>query len=180
MDYEVTYSKRRSVTVKVKDCRILVLAPIGFSGAEIDKLLIKHRAWINKRLNEQKIKSTVFDSLTEEDIKKIKKSARAYLTERTEYYAGIMSAEYSKIRITGAKTRFGSCTSCGNISYSYRLMLYPEAAREYVVVHELAHTFEMNHSKKFYAIIEKVLPDYKQRKKLLQAPVGINTQAYEK
>ena len=79
-----------------------------------------------------------------------------------------MGAEYGRITITSAKTRFGSCTSQKNISYSYRLMLYPKEAREYVVVHELAHTFEMNHSRGFYAIIEKVLPDYKERKKLLK------------
>jgi len=79
-----------------------------------------------------------------------------------------MSLKHGRITITSAKTRFGSCSSKGNISYSYRLMLYPEAAREYVVVHELAHLLEMNHSKRFYAIIEKYLPDYKERKKLLK------------
>jgi predicted metal-dependent hydrolase len=56
----------------------------------------------------------------------------------------------------------------GNISFSYRLMLYPEPAREYVIVHELAHLLEMNHSKRFYKIIESVLPDYKWRKSLLK------------
>ena len=76
--------------------------------------------------------------------------------------------KYNRITITSAKTRFGSCTTQKNISFSYRLMLYPELAREYVVVHELAHLIEMNHSKKFYAIIEKYLPDYKERKKLLK------------
>ena len=70
--------------------------------------------------------------------------------------------------ITGAKTRFGSCSSKGNISFSYRLMMYPEPAREYVVVHELAHLVEMNHSKRFYAIVERYLPDYKERKKQLK------------
>ena len=79
-----------------------------------------------------------------------------------------MGLKYSRITITGAKTRFGSCSSKGNISFSYRLMLYPEAAREYVVIHELAHLLEMNHSKRFYAIIEKYIPDYKERKKLLK------------
>ena len=78
-----------------------------------------------------------------------------------------MGAKYQRLTITGAKTRFGSCSSKGNISFSFRLMLYPEPAREYVVVHELAHLFEMNHSKQFYQIVEKYIPDYKERKKLL-------------
>ena len=79
-----------------------------------------------------------------------------------------MGLKYSRITITSAETRFGSCSSKGNISYSYRLMLYPEAAREYVVVHELAHLLEMNHSKKFYAIVERYLPDYKERRRMLK------------
>ena len=83
-------------------------------------------------------------------------------------YAKIMGLKYSRITITGAKTRFGSCSSKGNISYSYRLMFYPESAIDYVVVHELAHLIEMNHSQRFYAVIEKVLPDYKERIALLK------------
>ena len=79
-----------------------------------------------------------------------------------------MGLKYSRIKITSAVKRFGSCSSSGNICYSYRLMLYPEEAREYVVVHELAHLEEMNHSKKFYEIISKVLPDYKYRRRLLK------------
>ena len=94
------------------------------------------------------------------EIKALKKSARSYLKAKTEYYANIMGLKYGRITITSAKKRFGSCSSAGNISYSYRLMMYPEAAREYVVVHELAHLLEMNHSKKFWAEVEKVLPDY--------------------
>ena len=83
-------------------------------------------------------------------------------------YALVMGLEYNRISITGAKTRFGSCSSQKNICFSYRLMLYPEEAREYVIVHELAHLVEMNHSHRFYAIIERYMPDYKARRKLLK------------
>ena len=79
-----------------------------------------------------------------------------------------MGLKFSRITITGAKTRFGSCSSKGNISYSYRLLLYPDAAIDYVVVHELAHLVKMNHSAQFYKIIESVLPDYKERIRLLK------------
>ena len=79
-----------------------------------------------------------------------------------------MGLKYGRITITSAQKRFGSCNSNGNICFSYRLMLYPESAREYVIVHELAHLKEMNHSKAFYAIIASVLPDYKHRRKLLK------------
>ena len=79
-----------------------------------------------------------------------------------------MNLQYGRITITSAKTRFGSCSSEGNIAFSYRLMLYPEAAIDYVVVHELAHRREMNHSAAFYKIIASVLPDYKYRNALLK------------
>ena len=78
-----------------------------------------------------------------------------------------MGIKYGRITITSAKKRFGSCSSKGNISYSYLLYLYPEAAREYVIVHELAHRVYMNHSPDFYRFIERYMPDYKLRKKLL-------------
>ena len=79
-----------------------------------------------------------------------------------------MGTSYNRVTVTSARTRFGSCSAKGNISYSYRLMLYPEPAIDYVVVHELAHTLEMNHSPRFWAVVEKYMPDYKERKKLLK------------
>ena len=79
-----------------------------------------------------------------------------------------MGLKYGRITITGAKTRFGSCSAKGNISFSFRLMKYPEAAIDYVVVHELAHLLELNHSQKFWNIVATVFPDYKERRKLLK------------
>ena len=90
------------------------------------------------------------------------------LSAKAEYYSALMGVDFGRISIMSAKTRFGSCSSKGNIAFSYRLMLYPEAAVDYVVVHELAHRKEMNHSKAFYKIVEDILPDYKERRKLLR------------
>ena len=101
-------------------------------------------------------------------MRSIKKEAKLYFKTVTNEYSRIMNLSYGRITITSAKTRFGSCSSQGNISFSYRLMLYPIEAREYVVVHELAHLLEMNHSKRFYAIVERYMPDYKERRKKLK------------
>ena len=168
MDYEIRYSDRRTVSLKVKDAALTVYSPRGVSTKEIERIIEKHLEWINSKIAIQKKKASEMVALGEEDIKRLRSEARRYLTEKTAYYAGIMGAKYGKITISSAKTRFGSCNSKGNIAYSYRLMLYPEDAREYVVVHELAHTFLMNHSKEFYKIIEGVLPDYKRRRQLLK------------
>ena len=168
LEYEIKYAKRRTVTLKVREGKLYVIAPIGTNTALIEELIYKHRRWIAGKVASQEKRGAQLADMSEADISLLKKEARTYLTSLTEYYASLMGAEYGKIRITSARGRFGSCSSEKNISYSYRLMLYPAPAREYVVVHELAHTFEMNHSKKFYAIIERILPDYKERKKLLK------------
>ena len=135
MDYELRYSDRRTISLKVKDARLIVYSPRGVKLKEIEKIIDKHLNWINSKIAMQISRLESTKSLTEDEIKVLKKDAGRYLSEKTEYFAKVMGLEYGKITITSAKTRFGSCSSKKNISYSYRLMLYPEEAREYVVVH---------------------------------------------
>lgn len=168
MEYEIIYSSRRTLALTIKDGKIIVRSPFGVDRNTIEKELYSHKDWIISHLQKQKTRSEKFDDLDEGRIKELKKQARAILTAKTEYYSKIMGLKYSRISITSAKTRFGSCNSKGNISYSWRLLFYPESAYDYVVVHELAHLVEMNHSTRFYAIIEKILPDYRERRKLLK------------
>ena len=168
MEYRVVYSQRKSISIHIEKCGIVVKAPLNTDIKVIEELLLKHREWIVKHIELQKKKESRFEGITDDDIKRLKREARKYFQYATDYYSKIMGLKYGRITITSAQKRFGSCSSQGNISYSYRLMLYPEAAREYVVVHELAHLKEMNHSKRFYDIIASVLPDYKSRKRLLK------------
>ena len=167
MEYKLIYSDRKSISASVKGGVLTVKAPRGAKREVIEAFLFKHSDWIEKHLEKAIKKEEIYSSLTDAEISKLKKDARIYLNAKTEYYAKLMGLKYGRITITSAKTRFGSCSSDKNISYSWRLMLYPEEAREYVVVHELAHLVEMNHSPRFYKIVEGVLPDYKSRKKLL-------------
>ncbi len=168
MEYTLIYAKRRTVGLSVRDGRLIVRAPRGVPKNEIDRIILSHRAWVEKAMARQEKKQTKEEELTPEKITELRRLAKAELPGKTAYYAQMMGIKYGRITITGAKTRFGSCSSKGNISYSYRLMLYPEAARDYVVVHELCHRKEMNHSPKFYALVAAVLPDYKERRKLLK------------
>ena len=168
VDYDIIYSKRKTLSLCVKDGKLVVRAPIGASKEKIDSALESHREWIDKHLERQKARIARTENLSEADIKALKKIAKEILPLKVEYYAIKMGAKYGRITITSAKRRFGSCSSEGDLAFSYRLMCYPDEAVDYVVVHELAHTFEMNHSPNFYAIIEKQLPDYKARKKLLK------------
>ena len=168
MDYDVKYSVRKTVSIKVSMGRVIVSAPVGIKRKTLDDIIKKHETWIEKAILSEKNKSDKFDGLTDDEIKRLRREARIYFTEKCRYYAEIMGLEYKKISITSAKTRFGSCSSKKTICFSYRLMLYPPEARDYVVVHELAHLREMNHSPKFYEIIARYMPDYKERKKLLK------------
>ena len=123
---------------------------------------------IAKRIEITKNQVDPIAQMTPEQIKELRETARAYLVAKTKIYADTMGLKYGRITITSAKTRFGSCSSKGNLAFSYRLMLYPEAAVDYVVVHELAHLVEMNHSPAFYKVVADVMPDYKERAKLLK------------
>ncbi len=167
MNYEVIYSNRRTLSLCIKNEKLIVRAPYGTPSERIEEAVVSHSAWIARHMEKQHEKAER-ETLTEEQINELRRVAKAVLNEKTKYYAALMGLEYGRITVTGAKTRFGSCSSRGNIAYSYRLMLYPEPAIDYVVVHELAHLAEMNHSKRFYAIVERYLPDYKARRALLK------------
>ena len=168
MNYTVEYSRRKTIGIYIKDERIVVRAPIGADKKIIEKFVLKNEEWIKTHLEKSLRKKDFQDRITQEEAKEYKKAAREYFKNKTNQYSEIMGIKYGRITITSAKRRFGSCSSEGNISYSYLLYLYPEAAREYVIVHELAHRVYMNHSPAFYALIEKYLPDYKERRRLLK------------
>jgi predicted metal-dependent hydrolase len=93
-----------------------------------------------------------------------KYEAKVILKEKTEMSANNAGVRVGRVKITSAEKRWGSCTSEGNINYSWRLVLAPEFVIDYVVAHEVAHRKQMNHSKKFWDEVEKLCPDYKNAK----------------
>lgn len=169
MEYTLIRSKRKTVALQVNaDGELIVRAPMRFSERKIKKLIEEHCEWIEKKTAESIERKSNHPKLSEEEIAAYKKQAKALLPVLTEKYADIMGVEYGTVKITSAQKRFGSCSGKNNICYSYILMQYPIEAIEYVVVHELAHTVHHDHSRAFYDLIAKYLPDYKQREKLLK------------
>ena len=166
--YKVEYWKKRKIQLSVKSGELIVYAPRGTGTETIDAVVSKHKRWIKNHLEYVRKKDEIEGGLTEERINGLRQKAKKYIVPRLDYYSKMMGLKYGRITITSAMTRFGSCSSKGNISFSYRLMLYPEDLVDYVIVHELAHLSEMNHSDKFYKIIESVLPDYRERMKRLK------------
>ncbi|MFC2026169.1 M48 family metallopeptidase [Chloroflexota bacterium] len=91
-----------------------------------------------------------------------KKRAREIIPARVELYASKFRLHYERVRITSAKKRWGSCSSAGNLNFSWRLVMAPIPVIDYVVIHELAHLINKNHSKAYWGTVKRMMPDYKQ------------------
>lgn len=173
LDYELKISSRKTVALEVsRDARLIVRAPRGMQRREIERFVAAHELWAIEKLSIARARKTALDTLSDIEIEALKEQAKRELPYLTEKYADKMGLVPKRVRITDAKTRFGSCGRDGNICYSWRLMLYPAAAREYVVVHELCHLRHFDHSREFYALLESVLPDHLARRALLKQPIA--------
>ena len=138
---------------------------------EIQKFLNEKSDWIEKHIQMQRLRmenAKHTKQLTEEEIQKLAEKALEVIPKRVAYYAKQMGVTYGRITIRNQKTRWGSCSSKGNLNFNCMLMLLPPEIQDYVVVHELCHRKEMNHSSRFWAEVEKVLPDYRTRRKWLK------------
>lgn len=170
-DYELKRSRRKSISLQItKDCRIVVKAPIFMARKRIDDFILQHEEWIKSHLEVQKKRlEHAPPEPTNEEIKALKSKAKEYIFPKVKEYAHIMGLEYGELKITSAKTRYGSCnTKTHNLCFSYKLIQKPAELVDYVIVHELAHIVHPNHSKDFYGLIEQYMPDYKERIKALR------------
>lgn len=168
MDYELRRSDRRTVGLEVRGGRLIVRAPRDIPRAELERLLAGHAAWIERALAREAARRAAHPEPDEAARAALLERARAVLPGRVAHYAAVMGLYPAGITITGARTRFGSCSAKGRLCFSWRLMQYPPEAVDYVVVHELAHLVHRNHGRAFYALVERILPDYRERQRLLR------------
>lgn len=167
--YKIVHSKRKTMAIQVKkDGNVEVRCPLGVPDKEIHTFVWEHRDWIAthqqevlKRLEEKAV-------YTEEQIKEYRQHARWLMAQKTWIWAEKMQITYGKITIRQQATRWGSCSGKGNLNFNWKLVLLPEELIDYVVVHELAHRKEMNHSPRFWEIVKQQIPDYKERRKRLR------------
>ncbi|MBQ9044464.1 MAG: M48 family metallopeptidase [Oscillospiraceae bacterium] len=167
-EFELIRSDRRTLGLQVKDGRVIVRAPRRVSEKQIRAFVAAHEEWIAGALKKQRARAEAHPEPTEAERRAYIRKAKEVLPGRVAHYSRIMGLYPTAIRITSAKTRFGSCGSNGHVCFSWRLMQYPDEAIDYVVVHELAHLKHMNHSPAFHALVASVLPDHKQRRALLR------------
>lgn len=168
-EYTLIRSRRRTISMEIrKDLTVLVRAPLHCPKGEIDRFLQRHEDWIVTHMEQQRKRVETHPEPTEEERRALIARAKKELPPKVARYAALMGVQPTGITITGARTRFGSCSGKNRLSFTWRLMDYPEEAIDGVVVHELAHIVHKNHGKDFYALVESILPDYKQRRKLLE------------
>ena len=165
-------SDRRSLSVEVdRNGEILVRAPLRLSERQIHRFLWSRADWIISHQEKRAMEAEQRRSLPPigtEELRRLADQAEESIPERVRYYAERIGVDYGRIRIRNQQTRWGSCTAAGNLSFNCLLMLCPLEVLDYVVVHELCHRREMNHSPHFWALVEEELPDYRERRDWLR------------
>ena len=174
MEYKIKilYSSRKTLALEIKDPGdLLVRAPKGLPRQKILDFVAEKENWIQKhmkRMEERKKEQEIFAQVSGEELQMLTTAAKREIPGIVERYAKIMGVDYGRITIRHQKTRWGSCSSKGNLNFNCYLMLAPQEVLEYVVVHELAHIAHKNHGPQFWALVERYLPDYRARRAMLR------------
>ncbi len=171
--YEIVRSKRRKrLELQVTmEGRVIARAPQWMPQREIIGFVEQKRSWIEQALEKVRKNPPQQETrpweLTAEEFDRLAALAREVIPERVAYYAPLVGVTYGRITLRNQKTRWGSCSAKGNLNFNVLLMKQSREALDYVVVHELCHRLEMNHSPRFWAQVERVLPDWRERKAML-------------
>lgn len=169
MEYIVKRSDRKTISLSVNDDLIpVVRAPYFVSDNRIEAFVESNADWLRNAV-ERKRKELARYNLSDDELTVLINRAKMYIPSRVDYFSELMCLKPASVKITRAKKRFGSCSGSNQLCFSCYLMLYCESAIDYVIVHEIAHIKHHNHSREFYSLIEKYLPDYKERIKQLKA-----------
>ena len=169
--YSVIRSRRKTIAVEINsDGTVIVRAPLNITDAYIEEFVKERKTWIeehlekviekNKRLGDVK-------KLSVQEVERLKKLAKSVIPTKVAYYSRLLGIKYNNITIRAQKSRWGSCSSKKNLNFNCLLMLTPDKVTDYVVIHELCHIKQMNHSGKFWDLVELAMPDYKIYKKWL-------------
>ena len=166
ISYKLIRSDRKTIAVQITpDGNVIVRCPRRMTLEDVNRFLESKADWIVRHL--AAINLTEAEKLTQQEIRQLREKARQLVTNRVQYYAPIIGVTYNQISIRSQKTRWGSCSSKGNLSFNCLLALVPPEVLDYVVVHELCHRKELNHSRAFWTLVENVMPDYKLHRKWL-------------
>ena len=170
---QIVRSRRKTVGIQIlSSTQVLVRAPLHLPAADVRRIVDEKRDWIEKHLAQVSSRDEAARQqppLTMDEIRALANQALAFFPPRVAELARLVGVRVGLITIRNQKTRWGSCSAEGNLNFNCLLMLCPADVRDYVIVHELCHRKEMNHSPRFWAEVEKVLPGYKESRAWLKA-----------
>lgn len=171
IDYKLIRSSRKTVSVSIKNCEVVVRAPQRMSLRAIERFIDEHIEWIEEHLRLARAASASvadIEPLSEEELAELIRRAKEYIPTRVELYAELLGVSYGRISIKNQLTRWGSCSVKGNLNFNCLLMLAPNEVIDAIVAHELCHLKQMNHSKKFYEELYRLYPQYDKAQKWLK------------
>lgn len=175
LPYTLIRSNRKSCAISIApDGQITLRVPMHITEREISRLLTEKRHWIITKYLElqERARNRPVSDLTDAQRAALEKryiaAAKDYFPKRVAYYLQFTGGSYERISIRDQKTRWGSCSAKGTLSFNWRLMLAPPAVLDYVVVHELCHLTYMNHSAAFWRKVESIYPDYRSSRRWLK------------
>lgn len=172
--YEIVRSDRKTIALVLRPGgEVIVRAPRRTPLSVIEQYVRKNKDLIplyQKRMEERRrdLLENYGEPYTDDQLREFARQARKDLPPRVRKYAARIGVTYGKISIRCMRSQWGSCSANGNLSFNCLLMAAPEKARDYVVVHELCHRKQMNHSAGFWAEVEKYMPDYREPRKWLR------------
>jgi len=174
-EIEIRRSSRKTISLQItRDLRLIVRAPNRMSKGDVEKFIQSHASWIEKHMSRMEAQNARAaenggdSKLSDAEIALLKEQARNVLPAKAEKIAPLIGVSFNRVSIRCQSTRWGSCSSKSNLNFNCLLMLTPEEVQDYVVVHELCHIKELNHSPRFWAEVEKILPDYRERRQWLK------------
>lgn len=172
--YELIQSGRKSYAIQISPGgRVVIRTPLKPSASFLSQLFREKEKWITTKYRESRAVVPLEEDACSEVQRhflesKYRRAAQEYVPRRVAFYQTLVGGAYKKIVIREQKTRWGSCSGRGTLSFNWRLMLAPPKVLDYVVVHELCHLLHMNHSKDFWNAVERVMPDYREYRNWLK------------
>ena len=162
-------SSRKTLAVQIRaDGTVIARAPLRMPKDRILCFLSEKASWIRmqqgKMQERENMRQQAGIHLDAAQEKELRERAKSVLAQRTAYFARQIGVTYGRITVRDQKTRWGSCSQTGNLNFNFRLILAPSEVLDYVVVHELCHRRQMNHSAQFWQEVAQVRPDYRERK----------------
>jgi len=162
MPVRVLRSDRSTTAIRITDGgEIEILCPRMAAEKELQQVLDRHSRWIQKNLQKVNAMGPKEPPFSAEEIQNMICLTKEIIPQKAAYFAARLGVTYGRITIRRQRTKWGSCSSKGNLNFNCTLAMAPEPVLDYVVVHELCHRLEMNHSPAFWKLVEGIFPDYK-------------------